>query len=354
MMTQQELTQLNIGQSLDNLMNLDPRGYGVCRILYDQARKKAGEPLSVHCAKELAGRLKEGSLVYIITGFILLPHGHPETDGLVGSMLLARSLVTAFGAKPLIICPEECLPILKNLAPVAGLHLYNSIKELLTYPIAVGAVPFTKDRAEAAGQAQSLIAEGLPAAVISTEAPGANARGVYHNATGKDVTDLEAKSDILFEILQQKGVLNIAIGDLGNEIGMAAISETLKTYIPYGAGTTEQDSIAVVSAADHLITATVSDWGANALIAALALVMGTISIMHSEDIEREAIVTASRAGAVDMYGWLSPAIDGMGVDVNMSIAALMRALVENALKTQELNAHWFDKTLALGWFEKNH
>ena len=31
------------------------------------------------------------------------------------------------------------------------------------------------------------------------------------------------------------GVLNIAIGDLGNEIGMGAIRETLERYIPYAA-----------------------------------------------------------------------------------------------------------------------
>ena len=32
-MTKEELTLLNIGDDLDTLMNLDPRGYGVCRIL---------------------------------------------------------------------------------------------------------------------------------------------------------------------------------------------------------------------------------------------------------------------------------------------------------------------------------
>ena len=41
-MTQKELTDLNIGENLDTLANLDPRGYGVCRILYadDNARRK--------------------------------------------------------------------------------------------------------------------------------------------------------------------------------------------------------------------------------------------------------------------------------------------------------------------------
>ena len=38
-MNKTELTKLNVGYNLDWLMNLDPRGYGVCRILYDGAIK---------------------------------------------------------------------------------------------------------------------------------------------------------------------------------------------------------------------------------------------------------------------------------------------------------------------------
>ena len=43
-MDKRELTLLNIGENLDSLMNLDPRGYGVCRILYDGSRKYTGDP----------------------------------------------------------------------------------------------------------------------------------------------------------------------------------------------------------------------------------------------------------------------------------------------------------------------
>ena len=87
----------------------------------------------------------------------------------------------------------------------------------------MAAIPFTKDVKKAAKQADEIIAKGLPSAVISIECPGANSIGVYHNAVGLDVTELEAKQDILFTKLQNKGVLNIAIGDLGNEIGMGTI-----------------------------------------------------------------------------------------------------------------------------------
>ena len=59
-MTKEELTIFNVGCNLDTLMNLDPRGYGVCRILYDGARKFTGEPLSTNGAKGLIKNIKKG------------------------------------------------------------------------------------------------------------------------------------------------------------------------------------------------------------------------------------------------------------------------------------------------------
>ena len=47
-MTREELAEFNIGENLDQLMNLDPRGYGVCRILYAGSRSYTGEALTMH------------------------------------------------------------------------------------------------------------------------------------------------------------------------------------------------------------------------------------------------------------------------------------------------------------------
>ena len=58
-MTQQELTLHNLGQSLDDLANLDPRGYGVCKILYDASRKYTGSPTSMNAARKLAQTVKD-------------------------------------------------------------------------------------------------------------------------------------------------------------------------------------------------------------------------------------------------------------------------------------------------------
>lgn len=58
-MTQQELTLHNLGQSLDDLANLDPRGHGVCKILYDASRKYTGGPTSMNAARKLAQTVKD-------------------------------------------------------------------------------------------------------------------------------------------------------------------------------------------------------------------------------------------------------------------------------------------------------
>ena len=205
-MTQQEITLLNLGSSLDDLSNLDPRGYGVCKLLYKASREYTGEPLCVNSAKKLAETIKEGDLVYIMTGFVLLPFKKAEMDGIVSSVLLARALVKAFGAKPVLVVPQDCVHAVEQVAPVAGLHLYHSVEEALAMPFSVGMEVFTKNAEEAEACADAILAKGRPAACIAIEAPGANELGQYHNAVGKNTTAIEAKSDILFVKCQQLGV----------------------------------------------------------------------------------------------------------------------------------------------------
>jgi hypothetical protein len=278
-----------------------------------------------------------------------------EMDGIVSSVLLCRALVLAFDAKPVIICPRDNYEAVKNLATRVGLHLFEDIDTLREIPVSMGVICFTKDKDEAVRQADEIIAKAKPSAVISIECPGCNADGVYHNATGLDVTELEAKQDVLFEKLQAMGVLNIAIGDLGNEIGMGAIAETLEKYIPYareGACRCScEGGIAVVTKADNLITATVSDWGCYAMIASLAYLCRNVEIMHTAELEKETMLTASGSGMIDMYGWLIPAIDGFGLEINKSIVTLMRACVERALALKDTCKTWFEKVEELGYFD---
>lgn len=354
-MTHEELTIYNIGENLDTLMNLDPRGYGVCRILYAGSREYTGEPLTMHSAKKLVANIEAKDFVFIITGFILLPHKAPEMDGVVSSMLLARSLVQAFDAKPVIICPEDNLEAVKKCAGVVGLHCYEDLDMVAELPISMGVITFTKDKNKADEQAEQIINKILPKAVIAIEAPGANVCGEYHNATGLNLTDLEAKSDVLFQKLKDRGVLNFAIGDLGNEIGMGTIGEHIKKYVPYTAQNQCQCScqcgILAATKADNIITATVSDWGCYGLMAAIAFLKKDLDIFHKGDMEMEVMRVATRCGIVDMTGSLIPGIDGFNTKMNVNIVELMRQCTGYAIKYEGKTNHWYENVLVKGFFE---
>lgn len=343
-MTQQEITILNLGQSLDDLANLDPRGYGVCKILYSGSRPLAGKPLCMNAAQKLAATLQEGDIVYILTGFVLRPYNKAETDGAISSVLLCRSLEKAFGVKPIIICPEDARHAVEKIATCVGLQI----------PVSMDVITFTKDADKAASQADEILSAAKPAAIISIEAPGCNKDGCYHNAIGMDVTALEAKMDVLFEKAQAMGVLNIAIGDLGNEIGMGAIAQTLETYIPYaGLGRCNcgcGGGIAATTKADNLITATVSDWGCYAMIAALAYLKEDLDIMHTPKLEKCALTCGCENGLIDMGGEHIPAIDGFGLQINMPIVQLMYELVKSALGLKQICKTWFEKVESLNFF----
>lgn len=354
-MTKEELECFHIGEDLDQLMNLDPRGYGVCRILYQASRTYTTKSLTINAANVLVNELKEGDYVYIITGFILKPHKKPEMDGMVSSILLARNLILSFGAKPILICPSDCVRAVKECGPIVGIHVYENLEDLKDIPLSMGVVSFTKNSKEALNQSKELSTLAFPKVVIAIEAPGANACGEYHNAAGLNVSELEAKSDVLFTYLKSLGVTTIAIGDLGNEIGMGTIGEQIVKYIPSaGAGECKCDckgGILAASKADHIITATVSDWGCYGMMAAIAYLKKDISLFHKGDMQEKLMMKASESGLIDMTGSLLPGIDGFHVKMNVTIVELMRQCVGYALKYKGKADHWFQSVLEKNFYQ---
>ena len=353
-MTRDELEKRNVGENLDALMNLDPRGYGVCRILYAGSRAFAGQPLTMQAAQRLCDAVHPGDTVVILTGFVLLPHTVPEMDGTVSSMLLARALVLAFGAKPVIVCPADSVEAIRRCAAVVGLHCYEDLETVKALPLSMGVVAFTKDKDAAPAQAKELADTLNPAAVIAIEAAGANEKGVYHNAGGLDVTELQAKSEALWNLLRSRGVTNIAIGDLGNEIGMASIADHIRKYVPFtapgecacGCG----GGVLSASKADCIITATCSDWGCYGMMAALAYLKRDMEILHREEMESEVMRVAARNGFIDMTGSLLPGIDGFSTRLNVGIVSLMRQCTAYAVRHSHESDRWFEPVLQKGFF----
>lgn len=353
-MDKRELTLYNIGEDLDTLMNLDPRGYGVCRILLNGARRFTGEPMSVHGAKGLVGSIKKGEKVYILTGFILLPWNEAETDGIISSTVLASFLIKAFGAKPVLIVPEQCKKSILAMSKVLSLSVTDDIDNIGDDTVCI--IEFTKDDSKADAQADEILSHGKPCAIITNEAPGRNKNGYYHNATGINTTDSEAKYDRLFKKCQELGIFNLSIGDLGNEIGMAAIEEDIRKFIPYaGLGGCKAGTgygILADTAADNIITATCSDWGCDALMAATAFLLGKPELFHSAVEQGEVMDAAAQAGMLDMYGEARPYIDGFGKNINLPIVSLMKALIDYPHTVEDKTEAWFENTLKKGFFDR--
>ncbi|MGN0523760.1 MAG: DUF4392 domain-containing protein [Eubacterium sp.] len=353
-MNREELTLLNIGEDLDSLMNLDPRGYGVCRILYEGSRKYTGEPISTHAAKGLVKNVVSGEKVFILTGFVLLPWEEAETDGIISSTVFAKFLIKAFGAKPVMLVPEQCTKAIKAMSRVLDFDTTTDIDNIGDNQVCI--VEFTKNDDEADSQADEILSHGLPCAIITNEAPGRNKNGYYHNAVGVNTTDVEAKYDVLFRKCQELGIYNLSIGDLGNEIGMAAIEDHIRKYIPYAekggckAGT--GFGILADTAADDIITATCSDWGCNALMAATAFILGNPDLFHSAEEQAAAMDAAAGAGMLDMYGEARPYIDGIGKNINLPMVSMMKAIIEYPPTVLEKTQAWFENTLKKGFFTK--
>lgn len=158
-------------------------------------------------------------------------------------------------------------------------YIYEDLDTVQQLPLSMGMAAFTKDKSAAPAQAAALAARKL-AAMISVEASGANAQGVP----------------------------NIAIGDLGNEIGMGTIADHIVKYVPFtGKGECQcgcGSGILSASTADNIITATCSDWGCCGLMAALAYLKQGMEILHREEMESEVMWVAALTFAAQILSAL--------------------------------------------------
>ncbi len=354
-MTQYEISTLNLGQSLDNLANLDPRGYGVCNILYSYSHQSMGESLCMNAAKKIMTSVKQNDVVFILTGFVLHPFEKAETDGIIGSILIARTLYRAFKIKPVIVCPKEAVKAVNALTKMIKLNPQTDEDKFLSSDKSLLVIEFTKDIKLATKQSETIIQKLNPNAVISVECSGANALGVYHNAVGLDVTRLQAKEDVLFDILKRKGVFNLSIGDLGNEVGMGAL-KSVEEVVPYlkkgGCRCGCDGGIKANTSADNVITATISDWGAYAFISALAYVCRDKSLLFSVSFYKKLVKKSVKKGLIDMYGEHIPKIDGIGLKIHALILDLMGELVKSTFSHEEKTKTWFEKVDKLNFFNK--
>ena len=315
-----------IGEAVDHLVTAPLSNWTILKgiplaRLYAAARRQAGGPLTLVAARLLADRVRPGDAVLLLTGFIIRDYGRPETDGPIGAAVLARALAVGLGAVPVGVSEGSVLPCLEACFSTASL-VPAALGDLRSGRHRCGFVEFPISEAHAAAAAEELLDRLEPKAVIAVERPGAGTDGHYHGGGGFEISSFTAKTDALFSAARARGIATIGIGDLGNELGMGAVVEVVRSEVPMG------DVIAAVQPADVAVVANISNWGAYGVAACLAALTGTHGAFHDGEEEIRLIEACVKAGAIDpVGGQLRHYVDGTDARTNAAMVDLLRSLV---------------------------
>lgn len=331
-----------IAESLDSLMRIDIPARGTIATLYGAARELAGEPLTLAAVRLLKETLKKGDVVMLTTGWIDQPVAAPgfgETDGPIGTIVLARALRQALEVRPVIVTDASLVAGMQAVAQAGGFHclppeqLAGSIETGKLMTLAV--LPFPEEAGQAAAAATALLETLQPAMCLAIERGGLNAAGRIHNMGGKDTSATQAKVDYLFQLAGARGVKTLAVGDGGNEIGMANISEAIRDNVAFGDACCCPCGLGIAPATpvDLLVAATISNWGCYAIAALLLAACGKPELLHTADREERLLRSAAAAGFHDaIYGGVEWSVDGCALPAHLAMVTLMKEAVEQGLK----------------------
>jgi hypothetical protein len=342
------LIRVSVGESIDALMRIDLRGYRIPQILYEAARGLTDRPLALDVGERLVSAIKPGDAVFLCTGFVFPPWETGEHDGLGGTVFLARALEVALGARPVLVVEEELVPAVTRLLRIGGLIPRPTFEGARDTPRTAWVTGFTKDAAAARAEAERLIDRCRPAAVVSIERPGMNARGQYHLATGRPCSELAAKVDHLFLALQARGIPTLAVGDNGNELGMGRLAAEVARRIPQGhqCGCPCGGGTAAAVGADAVLTAAVSDWAGYGLAAMVAHLTDTPAALAPSAVLERILWTAVDSGIIDGSGYAVTDTDGVRLDYNRRLIDTLHDILAYARQSPTKYAARFQAVLA--------
>jgi len=339
------------------------------RVQRDEGARGIGAILVERGELEIAARaMCASSSAVIMTGFpCMLDYEPPtETDGPLGALCIARCLL-ALGKNVTLItdeCNEECL-----LACAAGAELNDYMASgNLTLESFPGSASFFEDAKDA--QRLQVIRDSVDL-IVAIERAGPSAEGLYLTMRGRDMTAIVAPLDDLIEpptadlreeaqepemvfgLSKGKGEeetkrrpVSIGIGDGGNEVGMGKVYHRIVE-----SSIANASQIACVVPTDHLLVASVSNWGGYALSAAAALVAaveGQTSsssapsglalqealalidkCLPSDELETKMCSRLVEAGARDgISGQQSNFVDGMPLETSLQVLSELREIAK--------------------------
>ena len=244
--------------------------------------------------------LQHAGTVLIATGFYVQRAEAPETDGPPGALALGRALA-ALGNRVVYVSDVYTAPLLADLAP--------DDTETVDFPIAADAT--------SRQYARDLLARIAPTILIAIERCALTRSGTYLNMRGQDISLHTARLDHLF----RQHPHTVGIGDGGNEIGMG----NLAPHIPEVA--TLPDNPAVTRTT-HLVIASVANWGAYGVLAALSRLTGR-NLLPRPDDESACIRRLVSLGAVDgVTGVADSTVDSFNLSANVAVLDRLKALLE--------------------------
>ncbi len=256
----------------------------------------------------------------ILTGFYI-PRSEPpaaETDGPVGSAHLAAALARA-GVPVRLVTDELCRGAVAAAARAAGVPPGLPFHALAVEP---------QDDEIAAILTAWSAASPPVSHLIAIERVGPAPDGCCRNMRGDDITGYTAPLERLFR--SQNGV-TIAIADGGNELGMGSLPRALVAANVEGG-----ERIGCAVACDHLVVCGVSNWGAVALAAALALLRPDwrsplTAELHVEADRKILAATVDEGPAVDgVTGRRELAVDGLAWEVHAEVLERTLEVVASA------------------------
>jgi hypothetical protein len=229
--------------------------------------------------------------VAIITGAFIPWADRPasETDGPLGSALLAAGL-RALGIDTWIVTDSHCAPPVRAVAALAGVPT------------------IVVDTPQEIARALQQLERAAITHCVSVERLGPGSDGKVRNMRGDCIS---AFTPPLHKLFVGGDWRKVAIGDGGNEIGMGRVpSAVVKASVEHG------DVIHSVISCDDLIVASVSNWGAVALLAGVNLLSSGVGLDAEATISRHDRLLAAclDAGAVDgTTGSPTKTVDGLAL-----------------------------------------
>jgi hypothetical protein len=311
-------------EKINDIITTDVGGRGMRHLVVDGDLLAAAQVLARLQPKQPSSSSSSSPIkphVIFITGFPCCVNHYPptETDGINGTFALA-SLAVLLGYHA-TICTEKCNEDVFKAAASAEDRVLHTIDLVF---VNEGDNYSTSDK-----ECINHLAR-IADLVIACERAGPASDGNCYTMRAINMTEsgFIAPLHTIVDITREAGVKFIAIGDGGNELGMGKVLDKIRKEIPNG------KKIGSVVRADYLIAASVSNWGAWALVAATALIRyndrndgnddehGREACIHrlctTEEAEIALLNRVVEKGCRDgVTGLLDVTVDGMDIETNM-------------------------------------